>query len=163
MNRVKVTGILEIDDDGEPVTGVVGWFDRDKATSWNEETYWDGNNHVSKATWNQWDHETLYRTAQGRWVLNWWSQYQGTQESVTYASDDKARQWLLANDYDDAVEQYFGPMEPERGPGRPVVGGRVEARLGDLLPQVDEWATQHGVTRAEAIRLLVADSLKAKH
>jgi hypothetical protein len=27
------------------------WFDRDKATGFEESTHWDGNNHISDATW----------------------------------------------------------------------------------------------------------------
>lgn len=42
--------------------------------------------------------------------------------------------------------------------GRPATGERshIAARMsGEEIKKVDEWAAQHGVTRAEAIRQLV--------
>ena len=37
--------------------GSGSWFDLDKAESFEEETQWNGNNHISKATGSQWEHE----------------------------------------------------------------------------------------------------------
>jgi hypothetical protein len=54
------------------------FFDMDKATKYEEDTYWNGNNHISKATGSQWSHEILFKTASGKWVLNCYSQYQGS-------------------------------------------------------------------------------------
>lgn len=62
------------------------------------------------------------------------------------------------------IVRYVGskkaPM-PGRGRGRPAIGGAVLVRLGDLLPQVDAWAAEHGVKRAEAIRQLISIGLCA--
>lgn len=45
--------------------------------------------------------------------------------------------------------------------GRPEVGKPINVRLGDdLLAQVDEYAATNGIPRAEAVRLLVARSLR---
>lgn len=58
-----------------PLTDGSGrWFDSAKTESFDEETYWNGNNHISKATGSQWDHERLLRTAGKRWILETWSQ-----------------------------------------------------------------------------------------
>ncbi|MBI3204511.1 MAG: hypothetical protein HYZ29_23450 [Myxococcales bacterium] len=36
--------------------------DTDNASKhWEEETRWNGNNHISMATGTQWDHQALYR------------------------------------------------------------------------------------------------------
>jgi hypothetical protein len=56
-----------------------------------------------------------------------------------------------------------GPSPAQgRRPGRPDVGGIVQVRLGDLLDQVDAWREPHGLSRAEAVRRLVADGLAAQ-
>lgn len=46
-------------------------------------------------------------------------------------------------------------------PGRPEVGEPVNVRLGEYLPRVDEFAASRGMTRAAAIRDLVARGLLA--
>jgi hypothetical protein len=51
---------------------------------------------------------------------------------------------------------------PGPRPGRPEVGGIVQVRLGDILDQVDAWREPHGLSRAEAVRRLVADGLAAQ-
>lgn len=50
-----------------------GWFDVDKARHWEEATFWNGNNRVSLATGDQFEHEALYRSARGAWILHSWS------------------------------------------------------------------------------------------
>ncbi len=76
------------------------WFDAEKALVYQEATRWDGSNHVSLATGSQWDHERLYRTAGGRWILNTWSQWEGTAETYAEISDANAAQWLVENDHE---------------------------------------------------------------
>ena len=107
MTRINV-----FDDENK----LIGWFSDDAATAYDEDTRWDGNNHISIATGSQWEHETLYRTQQGRWVISWWSQWQGSRPRRWFVGEDEARDWLLANNHDDAVTQWWGAPEPERGP-----------------------------------------------
>jgi len=76
------------------------WFDEDKAEVFNEDTDWDGNNRISCATGSQWNHETLYRTKSKRWVLNWWSQWQGSTETYTEIDDKTAAAWLVRNGHE---------------------------------------------------------------
>lgn len=45
--------------------------------------------------------------------------------------------------------------------GRPEIGSAIHIRLGDLLPRVDDWAQEHGTSRAEAIRRLITAGLQA--
>jgi hypothetical protein len=78
----------------QALTDGSGWFDLDSAERFDEATIWDGRNRISLATGSQWDHEALYRTANGRWVKHWWSQWQGTVA--------EAAAWLVQNGYDPA-------------------------------------------------------------
>jgi len=76
------------------------WFDIEAATKFCEDSYWDGSNSISVATGSQWQHETLYRTATGNWVLYSSSQWQGSSESY-YAMDlAEAVPWLIKNNHD---------------------------------------------------------------
>jgi len=82
------------------------WFDKDTAESWEEATYFNGNNHISKATGSQWEHETLFRTAKGRWVVFHRSQWQGSTDTWCEVSKADAVKWLLANGHEDAAEEH---------------------------------------------------------
>ncbi len=84
-----------------PITdGDGNWFDPDKATHWEEGTRWDGNNYISLATNIQWNHEKLYRTANGAWVLHSWSNYQGRGESYVCIKESEAASWLIRSEHE---------------------------------------------------------------
>ena len=76
------------------------WFDREKAHQWVEGTWHDGRNFISLATNDQWDHETLFRTTGGKWILYQWSDRQGSDESWFEIDNDRAARWLVKNKYD---------------------------------------------------------------
>lgn len=84
------------------------WFDSKKAKFWKEGTRWNGNNRVSLTTGSQWDHEALYRTAGGVYVLNHWSQYQGSRETYEEISAEEAACWLSRNEYLDGDAEEAG-------------------------------------------------------
>ncbi len=65
--------------------------------SWEEDTRWDGNNHISVATGSQWNHQTLYRSRRGRFYIVHTSQWQGSLPSAEWVSEREAVRWLLAN------------------------------------------------------------------
>ena len=71
------------------------WFASSKAQCWEEDTYWDGRNHISKATGSQWNHEALWKTAKGVWVLQSWSQWEGSRETWEIVTQKRAHQWLI--------------------------------------------------------------------
>ena len=73
------------------------WFKSSKAVEWEEDTRWNGNNHVSLATGSQWEHEKLFRTAGGLYILHHWSQWQGSGESYEEISAEEAAAWLTRN------------------------------------------------------------------
>lgn len=167
MTRISVYTYPAADEDPayaeEPT--VAGWFDVHKATAIEEDTEWNGNNHISVATGSQYDHEILYRTAKGRWVLHRWSQWQGSMPTYRFASDDEARGWLIKNNRDAEVKEYFGALDEESGPnlgGRPEIGPAIQIRLGELLAAVDEQAAVESLTRAEMIRRLVSAGLAGR-
>jgi hypothetical protein len=85
------------------------WFDDEKAVKFSENTWWNGHNHISSATGSQWEHEALYHTKTGSWVLNTWSQRQGSGETYEVISEQMAIQWLIA-------QQCFDDKEMEQLP-----------------------------------------------
>ena len=119
MTRVNV--YERSDEDGDVL---VGWFDRDAAELFEEDTYWVDGNEYSIHTYNKWIHERLYRTAGGRWVLEQWSQWQGSQPRYSFLTDVQASLWLLKNHSDDVVERFFGPVESEHGPAIEIERGK---------------------------------------
>lgn len=81
-----------------PLTdGSGAWFNTDSAIGFTEDTNWDGRNQISVPTGSQWDHEHLYYTANGKWVLNSFSNYQGTRETYEQIDEASAIKWLIQN------------------------------------------------------------------
>lgn len=93
--------------------GSGAWFDSEAAEQFKETTHWNGNNHISNATGSQWEHECLYRTAGGRWVLNHWSQYQGSAETYEEITNADAASWLSRNGLEphDSCAEEFAALE----------------------------------------------------
>lgn len=94
---METTRIALTDDAGAP-DGTGRWFDPQAAERFDEATYWDGRNHISKATGSQFDHEALFRTAGGRWVLHSWSQWQGSREVFVELTLRDAARWFAKNE-----------------------------------------------------------------
>jgi hypothetical protein len=161
MTRQNVYKYPSIDDaEAGERPFVAGWFDTDKATLIKELTRWDGNNNVSVHTSDKFAHQALWRTTRGRWVLNTWSQRQGIAEAWEFISDKDARGWLIRNEDDDLIAEYFGKLPEESGPGRPEEGKPVAIRLPDgLRARLDERATADGVSLAEVVRRLCTAAL----
>lgn len=83
--------------------GTGRWFDLDRAARFEEGRTWDGRNWVSDATGSQWDHEELYQTASGKWVLHRWSQWEGSLPIYQLIGPNAAYDWLVRNGYADVV------------------------------------------------------------
>ena len=95
MSRIRIT------DSGR-------WFDNEKAKSYNENTFHNGSNFISKATGSQWEHETIYITKNGVFILNHWSQFQGSVETYKIISKADAAEWFVKNEYsDDEIPDIF--------------------------------------------------------
>lgn len=67
---------------------------------WKEDTFWDGRNHISKATGSQWHHQTLYKSRKGRYYVEHTSAYQGSRDHVEWVSREEAARWLLTNGHE---------------------------------------------------------------
>lgn len=80
----------------QPVEGG-GYINVATATTYDEDSRWNGSNHISVAIGSQWEHETLYRTTKGSFVLHRWSQFQGSEEHWLVIDDIAAHEWLLQN------------------------------------------------------------------
>jgi hypothetical protein len=79
-----------------------GWFDKDTASYWHEETLWDGRNNISAATGSQWHHQALWRTASGDWILSSWSAREGSGPTRwRRISAARAATWLVENGHGD--------------------------------------------------------------
>lgn len=83
------------------------WFNPHAAECFTEDTRWNGRNLISVATGSQWEHEELYRTPKGTWILHSWSQWQGSRPLYEVISDTQARTWLIDQDHGDDVERLF--------------------------------------------------------
>lgn len=70
------------------------------AHSWDEATYFDGRNHISKATGDQWTHETLYKSSKGRYYIVHSSQWQGSRDHAEEITPKAAAAWLLSNEHE---------------------------------------------------------------
>lgn len=66
---------------------------------WEEGTFWDGNNNISKATGSQWIHQTLYKSRKGRFWLLHSSQWEGSRDRAEWLDEHEAVRWLLLNDH----------------------------------------------------------------
>jgi len=83
-----------------------GWkigrfFDNEKADLYKEDCTHDGNNWISEATGSQWEHEAIYHTKGGVYVLNHYSQCQGSREIYEIISKEEAARWFVKNNYED--------------------------------------------------------------
>lgn len=140
--------------DYEGTRTLEGWFDSAKAEGWTDRDY---NGNGSGGTGRG---QAVYRTAQGRWVLQNWSNWQNEANRCEFIEPDQAREWLLRNDEDAVVAKHFGEIEEERGPGRPKIGGKALISIGDdLLSEVDAYAKEDGTSRAEVVRKALGEFL----
>jgi len=92
-STVQRIALTDPDDQGK-------WFDRSQAEVFEEATYWNGSNHISKATGSQWNHEALYRTTNGIWVLHSFSNYENVADEYSSISAKDAAAWLIQNEHD---------------------------------------------------------------
>lgn len=88
-----------------PMTdGSGSWFNPESSVLFKENTRHDGRNYISVATGSQWEHENLYYTRSGKWVLNAFSQWQGTLPTYERIQEHDAIMWLISNSHQDLDE-----------------------------------------------------------
>lgn len=147
--------------------GETCWFNRDKSECFQDDTYWNGHNLIGTNSGSQWIREYLYRTPGGRWVLNRdQTGYHSGPDEYRYITDEQARDWLLKAegrlDNAAALQEHFGDVEEERGPGRPSMGPSKTFTVQfpeDLLKRADELAAELGLSRAEWLRRVSESAL----
>lgn len=88
--------IVELENDEGFVDGLV---DLDKSRqSWAEGIWFDGHNHISKATDSQWNHQTLYLTDRGKYCLVTNNQQRTRAHLLAHR---EAAIWLLQNGHEE--------------------------------------------------------------
>lgn len=93
MTRAKIT------QNGE-FTG--NWFNPDAAILHKkEESDWNGRNWISRATSHQFYHEGLYYSKSKNFILNRWSDFQGSQDTYELITASEAAEWIIKNEFDD--------------------------------------------------------------
>lgn len=137
---------------------MVGWFDRDRAEHFRPDHL--HRKHFDDGSGDPEHEQSLYRTSLGRWVLR---EDRPGDSAYCFLSPTAARAWLKQHGLSDVAARYFAPRSANSGPrkaGRPEVGGPVAVRLGDdLLTEVDNYAGERNVSRADAIRALIKTAL----
>jgi hypothetical protein len=82
------------------------WFDKDAAKEWRAAAHLvDGGPAVSRATGKSWEHETLYLTSHGSFVMHFADDHNPTHAQYVPWEDDQAIKWLVANGYNDEAEK----------------------------------------------------------
>ncbi len=160
MNRINV---YAYDPDGSRY--LAGHFDEEKATLYGEETEWNGHSPQSvHSPHDEFAHEALYRTVQGRWVRHRWSQRESVSPRFEFVTPEEAAEWLLINEQPDVVEQWITAVPEERGPGRPAIGTcpRISVQFSDAASTaiLDRAATE-GIAAAEVVRRIVEEQVLA--
>ena len=94
------------------------WFDEEKTELFKEKTYHNGHNWISEATGEQFTHEALFITKGGEYILNKYSDYQGSRESYEIISIKEAAEWFAKQSFDideipDALKDDVMGMEIE--------------------------------------------------
>ena len=75
------------------------FFDDKKADHYTEGSTWNGSNHISDATGSQSEHESLYRTKSGVYILNCYSAWQGSRDTCEIITKEAAAKWFVKNNY----------------------------------------------------------------
>lgn len=75
-------------------------FSPERCDVFEEAVYHDGRNLISRATGEEFRHETLYRTPGGRWILERSSQWQGESTRYREVSAALAASWLVRNEHE---------------------------------------------------------------
>jgi hypothetical protein len=140
----------------ETLRDTTRWFDPAAAEEWGEGTRWDGRNHISLATGDQWIHEILYRTAGGTWVLHRYSQWQGTRDSYREISAEDAATWLVRNEREPPEDLAPAVAAIEADAPAPAKRKMVAYRLDEETRALIERAAKaHECDQTSALCLLV--------
>jgi hypothetical protein len=76
------------------------WFDVDAARRWDEAAIMaDDGTPISRATGNSWEHEALFLTTKGTFIIHCYNDRNRSLDSFAEYDPKEAVKWLLANGY----------------------------------------------------------------
>jgi hypothetical protein len=138
MSRILIYSTLTTD---EALAGFasrrIGWFETETADYWEHPTRTD----------------RVWLTPSGRWV---WT----AADLCEYLTVDEARQKLTEWGHGDAVAEHID--QPQPGRGRPEIGPEVKTRLREsVVDALDAMAAAQGISRAEQMRQIITDGVRA--
>lgn len=87
------------------VLGDGRWFDKEKAKGYEDDTRWNGHNHISVATGDQWVRSKLWHTASGMWILETSGPFSMSYDYPVQYAD--AMRWLIDNGHFSHVPEEF--------------------------------------------------------
>ncbi|MRH93356.1 hypothetical protein GFY24_39090 [Nocardia sp. SYP-A9097] len=114
MTRVTVYSFPSSDDYTQD-TVLGGWFDTSTAESWSDRD----RDHDGNGSHGPGRGEAVWRTADGRWALEKWTDEPNEEGTFRFISEGLARTWLLTFEFGAAVAKYFGEVDEEHGLRRP--------------------------------------------
>lgn len=139
--------------------GAVGFFVLEDAEKFEEAVHGQYGQSVNTDT--VMDHQRVYRTAGGQWVVYVYSDHECVKPRHHFMDPGQARDWLRLNRHYTAADRYFDSDPEEAGPF--FEHGRVVVHLGPLRGHVEEFAQRvysNPARRADAVRTLVALGLE---
>jgi len=84
------------------------WFNDSSASYFQEKTYFNGNNFISKATNSQYHHEALYITAGGVFILRSFNVFSSSRPTYVIFSKEEAAAWFARQEFsDDEIPSLF--------------------------------------------------------
>jgi hypothetical protein len=86
------------------------WFDIDAARRFDEKGMLaEDGTFVSLASGNSWEHETLYLTTNGTYIMHFFNDHNPSLSQFQLYDEEKGVQWLLRNGYADDVKKHDFP------------------------------------------------------
>ena len=73
--------------------------------SWEENTYFDGSNHIGCESGSQWSRSTLYLSSKGNYFLVTTSAYQNVRDKADQIDELAAARWIMRNACGDAMPE----------------------------------------------------------
>ena len=75
------------------------WFCPETSQCFGEKTFFDGSNEISVCTNSECQHQCLYLTIKGNWVLHHWNAKCIQQMRYCVITIQEARDWFVLNNY----------------------------------------------------------------
>ena len=80
-------------------TNLGNWFDPGSSIPIPEKQTWNDPYWISNCTESPWEHEAIFCTCKGCFILYHWSQWQGHPETCTEINIEAVMGWIIANQF----------------------------------------------------------------